>query len=199
MFQECLILMTSISIVKIDPSTTRLESKSHDTSHFFSVSFFVFKQKGVLAKHRWVYSTPHTLLNALIMSNSYNILEMYDEITENLRISFSVFLLSSVVNQLSQIITELHAHKIAHSNRDDAMLHGASQWSGHDTHFWRDGSGKRDGKIGERLRELLAQQIADSVTLLCIFFTQEKEQARPPIVVDGHLCIEPENLAPRTK
>jgi len=32
------------------------------------------------------------------MSNSYNILEMYDEITENLRISFSVFLLSSVVN-----------------------------------------------------------------------------------------------------
>ena len=100
---------------------------------------------------------------------------------------------------LSQIITELHAHKIAHSNRDDAMLHGASQWSGHDTHFWRDGSGKRDGKIGERLRELLAQQIADTVTLLCIFFTQEKEQARPPIVVDGHLCIEPENLAPRTK
>ena len=44
MFQECLILMTSISIVKIDPSTTRLESRSHDTSHFFSVSFFVFKQ-----------------------------------------------------------------------------------------------------------------------------------------------------------
>jgi len=94
MCQDCLILLTSISIVKIDPSTLQLESRSHDTSHFFSVSFFVFKQKGVLAKHRWLYSTPHTLLNALIMSNSYNILEMYDEITENLRIRFSVFLLS---------------------------------------------------------------------------------------------------------
>src|SRR5256714_14409050 len=89
MCQDCLILLTSISIVKIDPSTLQLESRSHDTSHFFSVSFFVFKQKGVLAKHRWVYSTPHTLLNALVMSNSYNILEMYDEITENLRISSS--------------------------------------------------------------------------------------------------------------
>ena len=98
MCQDCLILLTSISIVKIDPSTLQLESRSHDTSHFFSVSFFVFKQKGVLAKHRWVYSTPHILLNALVLSNSYNILEMYDEITENLRISFSVFLLSSVVN-----------------------------------------------------------------------------------------------------
>src|SRR5438132_8726607 len=100
---------------------------------------------------------------------------------------------------LGQVITELYTHKIAQGNRDDAMLHGASQWSGHATRSWRDGSRQRDGKIGERLRELLAQQIANRVTLFCIFFAQEKEQARPPIMVDGHLCIEPENLAPWTK
>src|SRR5712692_10785000 len=79
------------------------------------------------------------------------------------------------------------------------MLHRTSQWSDHEVRSWLNGSRERDGKIGERLGELLAQQIANSVPLFCIFFAQEKEQARPPIMVDGHRCIEPENLAPWAK
>jgi hypothetical protein len=76
--------------------------------------------------HGWVYSTPHTLLNALIMSNSYNILEMYDEITENLRISFSCCQYASLKTSSLKETRWPHAIPImGHTRSRPEILRGA--------------------------------------------------------------------------
>src|SRR5947209_14721872 len=56
-----------------------------------------------------------------------------------------------------------------------------------------------DRKASERMREVMAQQLGDRISLLRILLSKEDEHARSPIMVHGHLRIKAQGLTAWTK
>src|SRR5437763_16473284 len=83
------------------------------------------------------------------------------------------------LKRLCEIITELDAYKVAHGNRSDAVVDRTIQRTFHNAGSWLDrGSRKRDGKAGERTRQLVTEQIGNQIALIGILFFQKNEKTQ---------------------